>query len=439
MNFKQIFNLLKQQRLFNGIYITCTALSTALTLTLFLVVYIMVGPVYPEQKRNRMAVVNRVKYETQNGGYSISAASVALADSLRKMPEVECLTAIQSTDLQTVIDAHGEPFACLPQQVDDAYWRVFDFHFVSGRAFTREEMTAHSPVCVISEGLARKVFGRVDVAGSTLRLEVIETPYYTYRPDSLLQIAGVVRDVSIATPMTCAQLWMPNGEDIYRPQDDKPLLGGATLAILLRKGATVERLNEHVTRFEERVNQEMTAAGSDYLFSIIGGVQPHWQNSLSYVDDADWHPTLRKVLGLLLAFLLIPAMNMSSMVASRINARVCELGIRRAYGASRATLLWQVLQENFVLTLIGSLLGLALSWLIMTLGAEWLPFIFQTHGQYMAAVANMSVQIHTDMLFSGWVMTAVLTATLVLNLISALVPTMWVLRRQVTEEINHKH
>ncbi len=51
-----------------------------------------------------------------------------------------------------------------------------------------------------------------------------------------------------------------------------------------------------------------------------------------------------------------------------------------------------------------------------------------------SGVVHMSVQIHADMLFSGWV----LVATLVLNLISALVPTMWILHKQVTEEINHK-
>lgn len=438
MNLRQFFNLLRQQRLFSGIYITSTALSTALTMTLFLVVYIMVGPVYPEQKRGRMAVVERVKYETRDGGYQISAASIALADSLRRMPEVECLTAIQSTDMQAVYDSHGESFLCLPKQVDDAYWQVFDFRFVSGRAFTREEYEAKSPVCVISEGLARKVFGRADVAGGTLHLEVTETPYYTYRPDSLLQIVGVVEDVSIATPMACAQLWLPNGEDIYYIYDNKPFLGGSTLAMLLREGATIDGLNERVARFEERVNQEMAAAGNACSFSIIGGVLPQWQHGLADVDEGDWHPILRKILGLLLAFLLIPAMNMSSMVASRINARIGEMGIRRAYGASRATLLWQVLQENFLLTLVGSLLGLALSWLIMTLGAGWLPFIFQTQGQYMAVAADMSVQIHADMLFSGWVLVAVLVATLVLNLISALVPTMWILHKQVTEEINHK-
>lgn len=437
MNFKQFFNLLRQQRLFSGIYVTCTALSTALTLTLFLIIYIMVGPVYPEQERGRMAVVQRVKYETKDGGYSMSAASLALADSLRRMPEVECLTAIQSTFMQTVYDAHGEPFTCLPQQVDDAYWRVFDFRFVSGRAFTREEMTANSPVCVISEGLARKAFGRADVAGSTLHLETIESPYYRYSPDSLLQIVGVVEDVSIATPMTCAQLWIPCAEEIFY-SSERPLMGGATLAMLLREGATIDGLNERVARFEERINQEMTAAGDTHSFSIVGGIHPHWQHSFSDIDEGDWHPILRKILGLLLAFLLIPAMNMSSMVASRINARISELGIRRAYGASRATLLWQVLQENFLLTLAGSLLGLALSWLIMALGAEWLPFVFQNRGQYMAALVDMSVQIHADMLFSGWVLVAVLVATLVLNLISALVPTMWILHKQVTEEINQK-
>ena len=113
------------------------------------------------------------------------------------------------------------------------------------------------------------------------------------------------------------------------------------------------------------------------------------------------------------------------------------MGIRRAYGACRTTLLWQVLQENFLLTLMGSLLGLAISWLIVTLGADWLPFIFSGDRTYAFTMIG-AVHIHADMLFSGWIMTAVLAVTLVLNLISALIPTIWILHRSVTEEINHK-
>ena len=152
----------------------------------------------------------------------------------------------------------------------------------------------------------------------------------------------------------------------------------------------------------------------------------------------DWQPALRKILWMLLAFLLIPAMNMSSMVASRINARISELGIRRAYGAGRGALLWQVLQENFLLTLAGSLAGLAISWLIMALGAERLVYLFNDEGRQLVDMAKMPVQLNADMLLSGWVVVVVIAAALVLNLISALIPTLWILHRPVTEEINSK-
>lgn len=146
MNLRQFFNLLRQQRLFSGIYITSTALSTALTMTLFLVLYIMLGPVYPEQERSRMAVVKLVRYaKEETGGYRINGASMALADSLRNMPEVEWLTAIRSAIDGAVIGSEGEHIPCMTQPVDDAYWHVFNFRFIHGRSFSREECEAQAP------------------------------------------------------------------------------------------------------------------------------------------------------------------------------------------------------------------------------------------------------------------------------------------------------
>ena len=434
MNFKQFFNLLKQQRLFSGIYVTCTALSTALTMTLFLVIYIMVGPVYPEQERSRMAVMKHVQYESKAGAYSCRA-SATLADSLRRMPEVECVTAIEIPRPKTVFDTDGEPVTCMLQLVDDSYWKVFNFRFVCGRAFTHEEWEANSPVCVISESLARRVFGRTDVVGRTLDTED-ESTCYSVTPGLHLRIVGVVRDVSMAMPLTCAHCWRPQNLPSF--DSERAFQGGCTLAMLLHKGKTMTQLQERVDRLEECTNREQEAAGSEYQVKLHGYLKPHWQSSLVNPNTEEWKPALRKILGMLLAFLLIPAMNMSSMVASRINARISELGIRRAYGASRAALLWQVLEENFLLTLAGSLIGLAISWLIVALGSEWLPFIFNQEGRYLADVAKSSVNIHADMLFSGRVLAAVVVAALVLNLVSALVPTMWTLHKSVTEEINTK-
>lgn len=438
MNLKQFFNLLRQQRLFSGIYVTCTALSTALTLTLFLIIYIMVGPVYPEQERGRMAVVQRAQYEPANGngGFNRSKTNMKLADSLRIMPEVELVTAIQQGWAETVADAGGKNFTCISKQVDDAYWQVFDFRFIHGRGFTREEWEAQSPVCVISESMARRVFGRTDVVDQMLSIGGTSA-YNPNRNNWQRRVVGVVEDASMATPLTCAQFWSPAQYDGgYR--DDLPFLGSSTLVVLLREGKTVAQLQQRVTCMEKRINQEMEAADHPYRVNLHGQPQPHWQSCFAHDMTDDWHPALRKILWMLLAFLLIPAMNMSSMVASRINARISELGIRRAYGAGRGALLWQVLQENFLLTLAGSLAGLAISWLIMALGAERLVYLFNDEGRQLVDMAKMPVQLNADMLLSGWVVVVVIAAALVLNLISALIPTLWILHRPVTEEINSK-
>lgn len=433
MNLRQFFTLLKQQRLFSGIYITSTALSTALTMTLFLVIYIMVGPVYPEQERSRMAILEKVSYEnTDNRCYYQNGASMALADSLRNMPEIEWFTAIRPTIDGEVIGSNGERIQCVSQPTDDSYWSVFNFHFIRGRAFNRAEWESNSPVCVISEGMARKLFGHAKITGSTQDME--DSGLFVRFPNNYQRrVVGIVEDVSMATPMTSAQMWIPSEKDSYI-DTERLYIGRYTLVMLLHDGKTVEQLQERVARWEETTNQELASGSSKYQLRLSGQPYAHWQYCFGY----DKQSTTRKILGLLLAFLLIPAMNMGSMVASRINARTSEMGIRRAYGAGRMVLLWQVLQENFLLTLIGSLLGLAISWLIVTLGANWLLFIFNDDGRRMVNGALEPVQIHADMLFSGWVMAAVLVTTLTLNLIATLGPTLWILRKHVTEEINHK-
>lgn len=82
MTLKQFFRLLRQQRLFSSVYIICTALSVALAMTLFLVLYIKFGPVYPEQERARMAVVDYVAVRNVKSDQAVAGrANFQLADT----------------------------------------------------------------------------------------------------------------------------------------------------------------------------------------------------------------------------------------------------------------------------------------------------------------------------------------------------------------------
>ena len=65
--------------------------------------------------------------------------------------------------------------------------------------------------------------------------------------------------------------------------------------------------------------------------------------------------------------MLMPTINLVNINVSRILERSSEIGVRKAFGASSATLIGQFLVETIFLTLIGGLLGLGLSGAMMQL------------------------------------------------------------------------
>ena len=54
------------------------------------------------------------------------------------------------------------------------------------------------------------------------------------------------------------------------------------------------------------------------------------------------------------------------MADSRMERRLAEMGIRRAFGAPVKTLMLQILSENFLFTLIGGFAGLLFSYLLLS-------------------------------------------------------------------------
>ncbi|MBR5848830.1 MAG: ABC transporter permease, partial [Bacteroidaceae bacterium] len=64
--FRQAWTMMKQQRLFTGMYLIGTAVSIALAMTLFIIFYIKLGPIYPEYNRQRMVVIERTQESEKN-------------------------------------------------------------------------------------------------------------------------------------------------------------------------------------------------------------------------------------------------------------------------------------------------------------------------------------------------------------------------------------
>lgn len=115
------------------------------------------------------------------------------------------------------------------------------------------------------------------------------------------------------------------------------------------------------------------------------------------------------------------------------------MGICKAFGGSRLRLLSQVIRENLLFTLVGGILGLLISWSVLTFGCRWVIRMFNSNLFYdIFRYGGTEVELMPSMLFSPRIFLSAFLFCVVLNLASALIPAWKSLRRPIVESLNNK-
>ena len=145
-------------------------------------------------------------------------------------------------------------------------------------------------------------------------------------------------------------------------------------------------------------------------------------------EDAFSEPNVRelvmKYVIIVLVLLLIPAINMSGITQSRMRKRMAEIGVRKAFGATRSELLTQVLYENLLQTLLGGVLGLFFSYASVLLDT---------------GTASMGIGrtfVNAEMMFNPLIFLYAFLACLALNLLSAGIPAWRASRMRIISALN---
>ena len=428
--FKQAWTLMRQNRLFTGIYVVGTGLSIALVMTLFIIFYVKFGPVYPEYNRDRTLVLKPIKRypkgKPENWTINGGVAYYVVDQMLPGLPHVEQVagSVIDFWGDYQVSAADVKPFKVTPRFANGAFWKVFSFRFVDGQPFTQEDVEAKAQVAVIGESLARRLFAAA---------EGVEGRHFAFNGRDY-RVCGVVRDVSNATPETAGDVWLPllNAQYISKELDRFGLLGNVYVSLLVDDAENLETVRSEVQDVFRRYTQQ----DKDYEYDLMGQPDSYWLSTFRQdVEKApDTMELAKDFLYILLALLFIPALNLSGMISSRMDSRIAELGIRKAYGATRRRLLEQVLCENLLLTLLGGLAGLLFSYLIVLTASDWILTLFDKN----IYNTSLSTSLTPEMLFNPAVFGSALAVCVVLNVVSALVPALGAMRHPIMESLNTK-
>lgn len=404
--------MMRHNRLFSSMYILGTSVTVAIVMIFFIILYIKMGPVYPEYNRDRMLYLELIHFNINDG--NSSGYTGASRNLYEKLKDVKGCDAVATTKAGVKISVKGLKES-VPLFVSHTFWQLFDFEFISGRPFTKEDEAAQ--VVVISDKTAQQLFATVDAVGKEITIQDI--PH---------KVVGVVKGVSGSTPSVYADYWMPVGSrlNVERSYTREQILGSYKLFFLVSRGEEMETVKAGIADVFSRFAQEQRK-GNVY--------EPYINTHLKYMLGNEYGAEdFGFVLLLLMTLLFIPALNLSGMIASRMNSRMEEIGVRKAFGATNRTLITQVLFENLLFTALGALVGLLLAYIFALMTQEWIVTLLDSVNMN----ANYPTAVTMEMLFNPTVVGVTILLILLLNFVSALIPTVYSLRHSITVSLNNK-
>jgi putative ABC transport system permease protein len=372
--FKIAIAVLRRRKFFT--FISLFGISFTLTILLVLTAFIdkVVGDNYPDRKRDRSLYVVRMEQDGK-GNMNSGGLSYYFLDHYTKALKTPVKIAISSSANGTNTYVNNKKIAVNYKYTNAAYWDILEYDFLEGKAFGKKEVDDADKVAVISEDMKNEYFGDIpSVTG-----KYIEADNVKYR------VIGVVKNVPITSYLTYSDIYLPYtvSKSDYKNKD----YGGSFTGILLAPSkADVQKMHDEYEQMLKRV--PMSNKMYDRIYSHA---DPY---IAAYVDTGNENQSgvllvLTIISVFVFLFMLLPTLNLVNINITRIMERSSEIGVRKAFGASSKTLVYQFIVENIILTLLGGLIGLILSVIVI-------HFI-----NSLNLIANLELSINFMVLFVG--------------------------------------
>jgi predicted permease len=232
--------------------------------------------------------------------------------------------------------------------VSPGYFHTAGTRFVAGRDFTWAEIYNMQPIGILSEGLARELWGSPQAAIGKRFHEFSSQPWY--------EVVGVVQDVrenGVDQVSPATVYWPSMSHDMFGPG-----VTGArrTLDFAMRtnRAGTQTFINE--------MQQAVWSVNSNLPVANISTMQEIYSDSMARTSFTLVMLAIAGTMALALGILGI-----YGVISYAVSQRRREIGIRMALGAKKSELVWMFVRSALVLTGIGTAVGLGAAAALMRL------------------------------------------------------------------------
>ena len=322
-----------------------------------------------------------VEYSLELSGYDAERAKIfqqQLMTRLAALPGVKSVSldrVYSDGDVITLLDQGGagpKQYSNVPvEQIPSTFLDTIGTPLVLGRAFTAEEVNAHTPVLIVSESTARSLWPGESALGKLLRIEQPMRDGSTKMIFSSAQVVGVSRDNQIYSSGQTPPLL------VYTPG---AMPGAMDTTVLVRTTTDAAALKDLARREAYAVEPVLRLSVKTFEEKIAG--------AQTIMSAASHGATALGTLALVLAII-----GLYGVMAWLVVQRTREIGIRMALGAQAHNVLVLVLMQGMKLVLIGAVIGIPASLAVTQLLSSLLVGLTTSDALTIGAVTVLLVGV----------------------------------------------
>ena len=303
------------------------------------------------------------------------ALTLGEAAAIRRLPNVQAVT---------VIWGDSKPFRYHDRYLRDvgydalsSEWLETDAGDISpGRNFSALEEQAAARVVIINDSLRSQLFAEGDPIGK--QVQIASQPF---------TVIGVYH-------ATAGFLKTLDGRGPDKPRAILPFMTARRHLGLWERGV-VMMVKPKSAAMQSEVMDDVTA-----LLRGMRGLRPSQPNNFALVTSERMMETFDKIFGAIFMVglalsavgLLVGGVGVVAIMMISVTERTREIGVRKALGATKGTILWQFLVEAATLTSIGAIIGLIGGAGVATLMKQFSPIPASVPAQaILAALVGSAV------------------------------------------------
>jgi putative ABC transport system permease protein len=358
------WNVFMRRKLFTAINLVCIVLTLVVLMVITALLESAFYPTGVEGNSDRMLQVISIRAQGSTTTSTTPLGYKLVETYLKPMQSVE---RVAVTTLPRTVSAYQDATVTELQmrRTDADYWKVLAFTVLAGRVLNADDLARGRFVAVVNATTARRLFPGQAAVGRKVSIA-----------GQVFEVCGVVEDAMQINAY--ADVWAPI--TTFPSTDYRQQFSGEFTAILLARSRAdlpqIQREVERIARtvvFDDPKKYQRALFWADTKLDLFARVTVGDTD----VPDSGAGTVLALIGGAMLLFMLLPALNLVNLNTGRILERSAEIGVRKAFGATSAQLVVQLVIENVVLCLAGGLIGLlcteAVLWWLQ--GANLIPYL----------------------------------------------------------------